>query len=307
MFWGVDGGGTSTRGVFQTKIGNCTDLASAAASNILVVGQDKAFAAMDAVLEKMEHSMPLAKYPGVLGLAGCDRAYVREAWKKYCMQRGLKRVWITGDYWLPWANFTHGEEGIIAIFGTGSVVFGQSHNHTIRLGGYGWKLGDPGSGLSIGRQAIKKAILSQEGIEEPTALVEQALTFFNVQSIDQIIETLYTPDYSLRQLADFAPVVFDTAQRGDVVATSVLVDEGHQMLAMINAAVDRLDISEPSVGLSGGMAHLWHPYLQNRSDVQKCGIHFAVITRQAVCGALWLAKKWNQERRPYDTEEYLSQ
>ena len=225
MVWGVDGGGTSTRGIAQLGQDCYTDIMSASASNILVVGQDAAFAAMDAVLDRLETSVALNSGSGLLGLAGCDRAAVRQAWREYCLKRGLKRIWITGDYWLPWANFTHGEDGLVAILGTGSVVFGLHHTHTIRLGGYGWKLGDPGSGLSVGQLAVKKAVQSWEGIEEPSVLVEKGLAFFGVQSMVDVMERLYEPAYPLRQLADFAPFVFEAAAQGDEVAEKVLLEE----------------------------------------------------------------------------------
>jgi N-acetylglucosamine kinase-like BadF-type ATPase len=306
MFWGVDGGGTSTRGILQTGPDTYGELVAASASNILVVGQDAAFAAMDAVLEKLGQSFSLPEYPGVMGLAGCDRTYVREAWREYCVERGLRRVWITGDYWLPWSNFTHGKDGLIAIFGTGSVVFGQSHNHPIRLGGYGWKLGDPGSGLSVGRQGVKMAIRSAEGLEESTALTEKSLAFFGVQSIDDIIEQIYAPAYPVRQLADFAPAVFDAAEVGDGVAAKLLLREGQAIREMMNGALHKLGLSDPSVGLSGGMSRLWYAYW-HRPGAQKCGIHFTLVTGEAVYGALRLAKNWSQERRLYDTGEYFSQ
>ncbi|PSR31535.1 MAG: hypothetical protein C7B43_02235 [Sulfobacillus benefaciens] len=307
MVWGVDGGGTSTRGIAQLGQDCYTDIMSASASNILVVGQDAAFAAMDAVLDRLETSVALNSGSGLLGLAGCDRVAVRQAWREYCLKRGLKRIWITGDYWLPWANFTHGEDGLVAILGTGSVVFGLHHTHTIRLGGYGWKLGDPGSGLSVGQLAVKKAVQSWEGIEEPSVLVEKGLAFFGVQSMVDVMERLYEPAYPLRQLADFAPFVFEAAAQGDEVAEKVLLEERSRILEMVHTAIDKLGLSAGSVGLSGGMSRLWHPYLQNRLGILKNGAHFELITRQAVYGALWLAEKWNQERRPYDTQEHYSQ
>ena len=127
MVWGVDGGGTSTRGIAQLGQDCYTDIMSASASNILVVGQDAAFAAMDAVLDRLETSVALNSGSGLLGLAGCDRAAVRQAWREYCLKRGLKRIWITGDYWLPWANFTHGEDGLVAILGKRKKAHRQAY------------------------------------------------------------------------------------------------------------------------------------------------------------------------------------
>lgn len=121
MYMGVDGGGTSTRGIIEKDDGRLGEVVTSSASNLLVVGQDRAYAAMDDVIDRLNQQGDLSQIEGVIGVAGADRLAVRASWQQYFARRGLKRLWITGDYWLPWANFTKGEDGLIAILGTGSI------------------------------------------------------------------------------------------------------------------------------------------------------------------------------------------
>lgn len=303
MYMGVDGGGTSTRGIIEKDDGRLGEVVTSSASNLLVVGQDRAYAAMDDVIDRLNQQADLSQIEGVIGVAGADRLAVRASWQQYFARRGLKRLWITGDYWLPWANFTKGEDGLIAILGTGSIFFGKHSTKTLRLGGYGWKLGDVGSGLSLGQQGIRKAMESWEGIEPYTLLVHKCLEFFAVSSIQDVLEQLYRPSFAMRQLADFAPEVFSAANRGDHVADQLLQAEAEKIMRNFNALMTALHIDSPTMGLSGGLARLWQPYLARLVPRENPLMSLPVIDEPAVYGAVWLAKKWSQERRPYDVPE----
>lgn len=304
MYWGIDGGGTSTRAVMDAGQGRLSEVVTSSASNMLVVGVKQAYRAMDEVLAKLQQiPVDITLAPGVVGLAGADRQGVHKAWQNYFVDRGFARVWIVGDYWLPWAVFTQGNDGIVGVLGTGSVFFGMHRGDAIRLGGYGWKLGDVGSALSIGQQGIKKAIESWEGIEQRTGLVARSLEFFSVSSIPDLIEQLYEPAYPIRQLADFAPRVFETAAQGDRVALALLANEATRIRQILKSYARNLKGIELTVGLSGGLSPLWLPYLKKHVSFRSVRVQFSLVDKPAVYGAVWLAKKWSQEGRNYDTHE----
>ncbi|WP_053958630.1 BadF/BadG/BcrA/BcrD ATPase family protein [Sulfobacillus thermosulfidooxidans] len=303
MYIGVDGGGTSTRGIIEIEDGRFGELATSSASNLLMVGPDLAYAAMDEVIDRLSQQADISVVEGVIGVAGADRLEVLSSWQRYFARRGIKRLWITGDYWLPWANFTKGADGVIGILGTGSIFFGRHGAKTLRLGGYGWKLGDVGSGLSLGQQAIRKAMESWEGIQPRTLLVPKCLEFFAVSSMQDVLDQLYRPSFPLRHLADFASEVFSAAMMGDLLADQLLKAEAEKIMRNFDTLITALPIDAPIVGVSGGLARFWQPYLARLIQKENPLMSLLVIDEPAVYGAVWLAKKWSQERRPYDVPE----
>src|ERR1700730_5382148 len=78
--------------------------------------------------------------------------------------------------------------GVIAIAGTGSIVYGRDANgQTARAGGWGFAISDEGSGPWAGRRAIA-AILSahDQGLE--TALSAMILQAWKLNTIDDLVQ-----------------------------------------------------------------------------------------------------------------------
>ena len=63
------------------------------------------------------------------------------------------RIRVMPDAELAWYAATGGEDGIVVVSGTGSIVWGRYHGQTLRIGGAGPGR-DPGSGDAVGRAAV---------------------------------------------------------------------------------------------------------------------------------------------------------
>ena len=61
--------------------------------------------------------------------------------------------------------------GIVVVAGTGSVVLGRDpEGRMLRRGGYGWQMGDEGSGYAIGRAALGAVSRAHDGRSPETAI-----------------------------------------------------------------------------------------------------------------------------------------
>ncbi len=298
--WGIDGGGSSTRGIWAgPPSAQQWAPETSGPSNILVVGRDRAFSAMDLVLRALEHRGPLGSAPGLVGLAGADRPWVRDVWEDYFRARGLLRVWIVGDYWLPWAAFTGGRDGGIAILGTGSIFFCVRGLKEQRWGGHGWKVGDTGSGLSLGQQAMKVALDALDELAAPTLLSDAALKFLGAADRMQLLANLYAPDCELRALADFAPQVFLCADLGDRASLDLLDREAAALTPSLERLLQCAGEGQ-AIGLAGGLSELWQPHLERKWAEQGGGIaQLQSIQTAPIHGAVLLGRKWEKEGRPY--------
>src|SRR4029078_4863826 len=85
--------------------------------------------------------------------------------------------------------------GIALIAGTGSIAFGRAADgRTKRCGGWGYLLGDEGSGYSVGRGALSHACgeLECETLWGPNSLTEAIVTKLQVKTVMELTKAVYT-------------------------------------------------------------------------------------------------------------------
>lgn len=130
--------------------------------------------------------------------------------------------------------------GIVAISGTGSVVYSQtSRDKTMYNGGWSPLLGDPGSAFALGQQAIMAALRSREGTGPKTAL-ESSVPDGMHMKLDDVMVLADAQIYeAVPRIASLAPMVFQLAQTGDVESVRIR-DEASQVIAEHLAALARV-------------------------------------------------------------------
>ena len=107
-----------------------------------------------------------------LGIAGVDRpddaAIVRAIMKRI----GYKaRVLVVNDALVALESGAPGQPGIVIISGTGSISYGRNaEGMAARSGGWGYVLGDEGSGYWMGRLALRAIVREADGRGHPTTL-----------------------------------------------------------------------------------------------------------------------------------------
>jgi N-acetylglucosamine kinase len=90
------------------------------------------------------------------------------------------------------------------------------------LGGWGYLLGDEGSGYAIGQQGMMAAIRAFEEMGPGTSLTAAFEKHFNIISPRESINLIYSPDYKPADIAQFAPYVLQEAFLGDKIANGIV-------------------------------------------------------------------------------------
>lgn len=170
---GVDGGGTSTRCVVATDSGEVAGRGYGGGANALSATAP-GVSLRSALREALGDLDPARVTAGVFGLAGADSARERaesiavEAWRS----AGLSgRPAVVPDMLVAFAGATDEPSGTVLIAGTGAVAARIEDRRIVRRAdGYGWLLGDQGSGTWIGRRAVQAVLASLDGRAGPTAL-----------------------------------------------------------------------------------------------------------------------------------------
>ncbi len=148
------------------------------------------------------------------------------------------------------------QPGVIVISGTGAVAYGRlASGEAARSGGWGYLIGDEGSGYWIGIEAIRAACQASDGRGAPTSLVERILAHLQADDLAVLRVKIYGQEVSRGALASLATVTADAAHDGDQVAIQLLQRAGQELaqtaLAVI-ARLGRLESGQP-IYYTGGV------------------------------------------------------
>ncbi|MFQ5630589.1 MAG: N-acetylglucosamine kinase [bacterium] len=254
---GIDGGGTkstaclmSGEGILhaRTEVGATNYNKEAALKIVGEIGN-----AVDQLLRKAKKT---THKPDVLAacLSGLGREDAREHIKQLLTEKDIAhQVFAESDAMAALYGAFAGRAGIMVIAGTGSVAFGKSQAGEIfRCGGWGYLLGDEGSGFDIGRNGINAALKDCDARGPSTSLRKRFEQHFQVQAIDQAVTTIYANNATRGALAQFAPVVFEEAAKGDIVAQEILNSAAGELAQLVLTIARKMEITgQISVALMG--------------------------------------------------------
>ena len=258
---GIDGGGTKTTCVLMDETGKIIGRGEAGPSNYQSIGVDTAkqaiqLAIKNAVLAaKVEQNLPVKAI--CLGLAGVGRPQdikiVEDIVKDLVTQLQLyenlpiefllkpETTLIYNDSQIALVGGIGKPIGIAVIAGTGSHIFGQNHQgKTKRVGGWGYILGDEGSGYDIAIQGLKAALKSFDGRLEFTTLTEQFQINLNLKSIENLVEVVYRRGWGVKEIAALAPIVDREAAAGDRIALNIIDNAATELALATQVAISAL-------------------------------------------------------------------
>lgn len=244
---GIDAGGTHLRGRLAIGAETVAE-AEVPGGNIVTLGA----AAMEARLAELLQRLGNPAVAQVcIGAAGSQSEGARET-----LQSILSRLlpgagsMIVHDARLPLAALGR-QSGIVIASGTGSSAYGRSSDGREALaGGWGYLLGDEGSGYGIVREAMR-AMLRRDDLGAPPTLLTRSLL-----AALELTEARALPSF-MRQtspsaVAARAPVVFAAAEGGDEEARRIIDAAAESLLSLAKTVGGRIDVQTPLV-LSGGV------------------------------------------------------
>lgn len=103
------------------------------------------------------------------------------------------------------------DHGAILISGTGSICFAKNAGQDKRIGGYGYALGDEGSGYYIGKLALQAALAAKFEGGEPFMISPKICELLNIESVNEAIKLFYNSTLKPADIAKITPLVFDAA------------------------------------------------------------------------------------------------
>ena len=256
---GIDGGGTHTIALLAraTAPEQWTILGrgEGGPSNVTAVGPQRAFASLDEAVARAFAAAGFTRgavRAACLGLAGAGRAEEQAVIKSWAERAGLAvSVTVMGDTPLLLAAGTPDGWGVAVVAGTGSMVFAQAPDgRTTRVGGWGYLLGDEGSGYALALGGLQAVTRAADGRAEPTALTSRFLHKLGLSEPSELIKAVYQKGMDKTALAALAPLVLEAAEAGDKTAGEIVALAATDLVVMITTAARRLNLGEGPIPLT---------------------------------------------------------
>lgn len=162
-------------------------------------------------------------------------------------------VLVTTDIEIALAAAFADGPGIVVSAGTGSVAVGRDRTgKRYRIGGYGWQMGDEGSGYAIGRGSLGAVSRAMDGRSPRTALSERLLKATRSGDYDDLVR--WAAGASPAEVAALAPHVLAVAAAGDPLAQGIADYAARELSQLAICLVPKMDVTPPvPVAFTGGL------------------------------------------------------
>jgi len=142
--------------------------------------------------------------------------------------------------------------GVAVIAGTGSAAWGRNDaGEEARAGGWGYLLGDEGSGYWLGREAVRHSLRRMNQGLEPDRLSRALLESCGVEEPGKLIALFHSPDTGRRFWAQQARLVVEAADAGDGVSLALVQQAGADLADLAEQAIRQLGLDGPVILGSG--------------------------------------------------------
>lgn len=249
---GVDAGGTRTRAVAVREDGTRVAAAAGGPVNPYRLGLPGAAREISLTVRRAVGRRRPAVV--VAGVAGSDDAGVGVSLQRSLRRRlGIRDLHVVSDAAIALDGALPGLPGVVVIAGTGSVAFGRSADgRQARAGGWGYLVGDEGSGFALGRAVLARVLRAFDGRQAETPLTPLALAALGARDAAEIAAQVRRLDVAA--VAGLAESALRAAQEGDAEADAMIERAAGDLSAAAEAVARRLGLADGApVATVGGL------------------------------------------------------
>lgn len=288
-FLGVDGGGTKTKFMLTDVNGCVLKELTLGACNPTSVGIETTVNIFYDGIKQICAEIPLGKVSVFIGSAGCGIEENQKIVYERLKVLNLSSLTVGNDAENIISAGLRGQDGVIAILGTGSIIYSSFNGKRHRIGGYGHFIGDTFSGSELGRACLE-AVFCDIDKSGPTTSLTQKVIELKGNIISKILSDMYSEGKTY--MAELAHLVFEEADCGDTVANSILDRNIERLAKQLSAALSFLpnDTTYPIV-LAGGITNFADRFIDRLKEriVQKNLGTIKILHEEPVVGAVLLA------------------
>jgi glucosamine kinase len=252
---GIDGGGSNVRVVVATPAMQIVGQASGSSANPNSAGREAAAAALQSTIHAALADAGLTVGDISAAAAGVAGALTTPThnWLSETLSPVLPDMplLLSSDAEIALMG-AHGERrGVLVLSGTGSAIYGvNAAGETAVAGGWGYLLGDEGSGYWIALQALQAVANAADGLIPSTRLSQIIFDKLTISDARQMVNWLYG-QFSVKLVASLAPLILATE---DDPAVQQIIERGAaELAARTRVIMHRLNMPDAPIAFAGGL------------------------------------------------------
>ena len=296
LFMGIDGGGSKLRITITDADLRSLGSTESGPANPSVIGHDNARTLIrhgiaDALRQARLQPQEIAA--AGIGIAGASNLH-SEDWLLETVEPALPGALIvpSSDLEIALVGSLGQRQGILLLAGTGSAVYGVAPGgRRLQIGGWGYLLGDEGSGYWIGSQLLRHIIArhDQGASGEDDALARACMDALGLTEPRELIAWLYrSKGAPAPRIAGLAELVLNAVADGSEWATACVESAAGQLTRQVGLMRSRLDYEDAPIAFAGGL--LDNDNALSQRVTQRLGLPQRPIARHSpVIGAALLA------------------
>lgn len=292
-FLGIDGGGTKTTCLVTDEGLNEVYRTVGSSINFYSEGLDNARRNMKAMLDEISENTGISHFSGVC--VGSSALFTRadeKTMSDFCDEIfDCDNIIMDSDLFIA-LKASEKENSVVVIAGTGSMAAGLTRDGSvITKGGFGYILGDEGSGYRIALDGIREAVRSLDGTGKKTVLGVMLLEFSGVKTAAELVDVFYSPEKDRKTLASFTSFVIKAAENGDETALSIIQHQAKLLSETVAALIKEMP-EKPFVSLYGGVfqhSELYASYFKGL--IKDICIGCEILSKEPVFGAAVAARE----------------
>jgi N-acetylglucosamine kinase-like BadF-type ATPase len=299
LFLAVDGGNSKTDVVLGTADGEVLGFVRGPTSSPHVVGLDGSMKVLAALIAEVRERAGVTAGIDLIAvyLAGADLPievdHLRDA---VTAQGWAARSIVDNDCFALLRAGTSMPDAVAVVCGAGNNCVGRAADgRTARFPALGPISGDWGGGHDLAEHTLRYAARGEDGRGAPTALTEAVARHFGRPTVESVSIALHLGELPMSAVPTLAPVLFEVAAAGDLVAGGLVRRQVEEILAQHRVAAGRLGLLDAphALVLGGGVLRARHPQLHDQvvegAREQAPQVQISVVTTNPVVGAALLA------------------
>lgn len=276
LFLGIDGGGTKTQVLIGRSCSHDLEVLGAGQggpSNPRAVGFETAFTNITSAVVAAWSDCGLPKRPidcVAVCLAGAGREDEQAKVRSWMIEQGIAlRVQMISEAEAVLAaarcqsletcvttsdESNCAEAEVALICGTGSLAWGRRADQTTRVarsGGWGYLLGDEGSGYLIGQQLLQLACRAADGRSKDELVLKAVLKHLSLNSASELVAWCYGDSASRNRIANLATLAFELLAIDSVAA--IVNRAATELALMIAAVIEQLEVHSFTLAVAGSV------------------------------------------------------
>lgn len=260
----VDGGATKTT-CYLTYGNDILFEQTTTGVNYQTIGQEQVTAVFIELFSTITHYTQTID-AACFAIAGMDTVtdyLVLQKIVKDCLQQnGLlcRKLVIENDVEATLLGLAQGRNATLMIAGTGAVAFSSIDDVITRVGGWGHRAGDEGSGYWIGKEILHAIFRAADGRGKQTLLTKLVLEKIGLKTTDELMNWLYASDYRNAHTALLASVLQVAIEQEDTAALTIAFKASEELTLLATTALSE---NSSTLFLNGGVLQ-FNPYILER-------------------------------------------